>query len=90
MSSNAYLRILYVIVGATFISYLLIPYAISRLRPTTVSMYNYIQPLIASLVAVAIGMDSFGFIKSIAAVFIFLGVFLVTQSKAKIDQEIAE
>lgn len=90
MSSNAYLRILYVIVGATFVSYLLIPYAISRLRPTTVSMYNYIQPLIASLVAVAIGMDSFGFIKSIAAVFIFLGVFLVTQSKAKIDQEIAE
>ena len=84
------LKITFVVLGATFLSYLFIPYAVSKLRPTTVSMYNYVQPLVASLVAIIIGLDSFNFIKLLAAIFIFIGVFLVTQSKSRIEEEIAE
>ena len=84
------LKITFVVLGATFFSYLFIPYAVSKLRPTTVSMYNYVQPLVASLVAIIIGLDSFNFIKLLAAIFIFIGVFLVTQSKSRIEEEIAE
>ena len=36
--------IFYVLFGATFLPYLLIPMSLKRIRPTTVSMYNYVQP----------------------------------------------
>jgi drug/metabolite transporter (DMT)-like permease len=50
-------------------------------------MYNYVQPIVASFVAVAIGMDTFGWQKAIAIVLVFLGVFIVTQSKSKAQLE---
>lgn len=79
----AVLQMIYTLLMATFITYLLIPMAQQRIRPTTISMYNNFQPLIASLVAVAVGMDHFSFIKVLSAVLIFCGVYLVTRSKAK-------
>jgi drug/metabolite transporter (DMT)-like permease len=89
-SLNIWLKIIYVVFGATFLSYLLIPIGIKNLRPTTVSMYNYVQPLVASIVAVFLGLDSFGFIKTLAAFLVFFGVFLVTQSKSKVDLEVGD
>lgn len=56
-------------------------------RPTTVSMYNYIQPIIASLIAVMIGQDTFSLQKVLSAVLVFTGVYLVTQSKSRADLE---
>jgi len=87
--ANVYWRVTFSIVCASFISFMLIPIGQKVLRPTTVSMYNYIQPIVASLVAVAIGMDIFGWKKALAAVFVFLGVYFVTMSKSKaqIDTE---
>jgi drug/metabolite transporter (DMT)-like permease len=82
-----YLNIIYVVVMATFVSYLLIPVGQKLLRPTVVSMYNYLQPLVSSFVAVILGMDTFGWIKSIAALLIFLGVYIVTQSKSRAQVE---
>ncbi|MDR0726095.1 MAG: DMT family transporter [Prevotellaceae bacterium] len=84
---DIYLRIVFVVVFATFISYLLIPVGQKLLRPTIVSMYNYLQPLVSSFVAVALGMDTFGWIKSIAAILIFFGVYIVTQSKSRAQME---
>jgi drug/metabolite transporter (DMT)-like permease len=83
----AVLQVLYVLVFATFIAYLLIPLAQQRLRPTTISIYNNFQPLVASFVAVAVGMDHFSVIKVISAMLIFSGVYLVTRSKAKPEVE---
>lgn len=80
-----YLALTFVLVGATFIAYMLIPMAQKRIRPTTISMYNNLQPLIASGVAISIGMDHFSITKVIAGVFIFGGVYLVTMSKSKAD-----
>jgi drug/metabolite transporter (DMT)-like permease len=81
--------IFYVLFGATFLPYLLIPMSLKRIRPTTVSMYNYVQPLVAVLFTVAVGLDTFGFTKGVAALCVFAGVWLVTKSKsrAQLDAE---
>lgn len=73
----------FVLFGATFIPYLLIPMSLKRIRPTTVSMYNYVQPIIASLIAVLAGQDRFSLWKFLSAALVFLGVYLVTQSKSR-------
>ncbi len=80
-------RILYVVVFATFLAYLLIPIGQKMLRPTVVSMYNYVQPVVASLVAVVLGLDVFGWIKTGAALLVFLGVYVVTTSKSRAQVE---
>ncbi len=86
---DVYLRIFYVICGATFIAYLLVPLALKRLRPTTVSMYNYAQPLIASFVAILLGQDQLTWEKPVSAVLVFVGVYLVIKSKSR-AQVVAE
>jgi drug/metabolite transporter (DMT)-like permease len=87
INSQYILSILYVLFFATFIPYLLIPISLKRIRPTTMSMYNYIQPLGASIIAILVGQDTFSLVKLIAAVFVFSGVYLVTQSKSRDDIE---
>lgn len=77
------LRICYVVALSTFFTYMLIPIGQKTLRPTTVSMYNYLQPIVASLATVIIGMDKFGIDKVISTLLVFIGVYLVTQSRAK-------
>lgn len=79
--------ICFVLIGATFIPYLLIPMSLRRIRPTTVSMYNYVQPIIASLIAVMVGQDTFSLQKVLSATLVFVGVYLVTQSKSRADME---
>lgn len=73
--------LLYLLFGATFVSFMLIPMALKQIRPTTVSMYNYVQPIIASAIAVAVGQDTFSMQKLLSAALVFVGVYLVTQSK---------
>jgi drug/metabolite transporter (DMT)-like permease len=87
MPVGIYIRIIFVVVMATFVAYLLIPVGQKLLRPTIVSMYNYLQPLVSSFAAVVLGMDTFGWIKSIAAILIFFGVYIVTQSKSRAQME---
>lgn len=82
-----YLLLSFTLLGATLFAYLMIPLAQRRIRPTTISMYNNMQPLIASTVAIFMGMDRFTIEKLIAAILIFGGVYLVTQSKSKADLE---
>jgi drug/metabolite transporter (DMT)-like permease len=82
--------IAYVLLLGTFLPYLMIPMSLRRLRPTTVSMYNYIQPIIASLLAVMLGQGSFSWEKLLSALLVFTGVYLVTQSKSREDIERAK
>lgn len=90
ISNQIYLEIAYVVLGATFFSYLLMMIAQKEMRPTVLSMYNYIQPIVASIVAVVIGLDTFGWVKGIAIVLVFLGVYVVTQSKSREQMEAYE
>ncbi len=80
-------RLAYIAVMATGIAYFLVPLALKRIRPTTVSMYNNVQPLIASTIAILVGQDFFSWDKPVAALLVFSGVYLVTQSKSKEDLE---
>jgi drug/metabolite transporter (DMT)-like permease len=84
---EAWGSLLYMLIGATFITYLLIPVSQKRIRPTTIGMYNYLQPLTASIISILLGKENFTWIKPIAAIFIFMGVYLVTTSKSKEDME---
>lgn len=81
------LRILYVVLAATFLSYIFMMTGQKLLRPTVVSMYNYVQPIVASIAAVALGLDTFGWQKGVAIGLVFLGVYFVTQSKSKAQME---
>lgn len=83
LPADIYAGIAFVVVGATFVGYLLIPIGQKTLRPTVVSMYNYEQPLVSALVAVAIGLDTLNLTKIAAAILIFGGVFIVTRSRAR-------
>ncbi len=76
--SNIYLEIAFVVVCTTFIAYLLNSLALKQLSPTTVSIYIYLQPILAAVFAIIWGADYLDMQKIIAAVFIFLGVYLVS------------
>ena len=45
----------FLIVFATFVSYFLIPLGQKTIRPTLVSMYSYIQPIIATVLGIILG-----------------------------------
>lgn len=79
--------LVFIVVGATFISYMFIVIGQKRLRPTVAGMYNYIQPIVACAVAVYWGMDSFNAIKIIAIILIFSGVYMVTSSHSRVELE---
>ena len=84
MESKVLWQVAYVVVFATFIAYFLIPVGQKRLRPTLVSMYNYVQPIIATLISIVIGLDHLTWKKLVAMVLVFTGVWVVNQSRAAI------
>ena len=71
----------YLIVFATFMSYFLIPFGQKRIRPTLVSMYSYIQPIIATVISIILAMDILTWQKVLAAFMVFAGVFVVSRSR---------
>ena len=70
-------QVLFVVVCATFIAYFLIPIGQKRLRPVVVCMYTYVQPVIAMVIALALGLDTLTPLKVVASVLVFAGVGLV-------------
>ncbi|HEY9551912.1 MAG TPA: DMT family transporter [Prevotella sp.] len=87
VSAAAFLQVGYVVVGGSFLAYIFIMSAQRLLRPTVVSMYNYMQPIVASTVAIIIGLGVFSPEKGVAIALVFLGVYIVTQSKSRKDFE---
>ena len=73
----------FLIICATFVTYLLIPIGQKILRPTLVSMYSYVQPIVAIVVSICVGMDTLTWQKIVAAVTVFSGVVLVSLSKKR-------
>ncbi|MGJ8591252.1 MAG: DMT family transporter [Aquaticitalea sp.] len=70
--------VLFVVIGATFGTYLLNPLALRHLKATTVTIFIYVQPVIAGIFAILMGSDTLGIVKIIASALIFTGVYLVT------------
>ena len=76
-------EVLFVVVCTTVIAYLLNSSALKLLNPSTVSIYIYLQPVLATLFAIFRGSDSLDEMKIIAAVIIFVGVYLVSVRSVK-------
>jgi drug/metabolite transporter (DMT)-like permease len=75
-------KIGFVVVFSTFLTYLLNLISMRELKPTTVSVFIYLQPLFATIFAVGLGKDELSLVKLLSAVLIFAGVYLVTQKKS--------
>ena len=79
---NVLWEIGYLIFFATFVAYFLIPFGQKFIRPTLVSMYSYLQPIIAAIVSIWAGVDSLTWQKVLSSVLVVGGVILVSRSRA--------
>lgn len=77
LSGEVWAGLAFIIAIPTFFAYLMIPLAQKSLRPTVVSAYAYLQPVVAAIVAVIMHVGGFGWDKAIATLLIFLGIYLV-------------
>ncbi|RTY73725.1 MULTISPECIES: DMT family transporter [unclassified Flavobacterium] len=75
-------KIGFVVVISTFLTYLLNLLSMKELKPTTVAVFIYLQPLFATIFAISLGKDELSLVKIGSAVLIFIGVYLVTQKKS--------
>ena len=82
VSGSFIFELSYLIICATFIAYFLIPVGQKYIRPTLVSMYSYLQPLIAITISIIIGMDTLTWPKILATFAVLGGVLLVNFSKS--------
>lgn len=73
----------FVVFFGTYISYICMMVGQQTLRPTVVSVYNYMQPLVSVSVSVAAGLAVFKTSQALAAVLVFSGVWFVVKSKSK-------
>ena len=75
----------YVVLFGTYLGYICMMIGQKTLRPTVVSVYNYVQPLVSVTVSVIVGLAVFKGMQAIAAILVFSGVWLVVKSKSKRD-----
>lgn len=81
LSATTIAEAAFVVVGGTFLSFLLSTMAQQILRPTVIAMYNYMQPIVACSVSVLLGLGRFTIYHLLAALLVFSGVYLVNASK---------
>ena len=77
----------FVVFFGTYVSYILMMIGQHTLRPTVVSIYNYVQPLVSVTVSVLTGLGVFKPAQGVAVVLVCMGVWLVTKSKSRRDME---
>ena len=75
----------FVVFFGTYISYICMMVGQQTLRPTVVSVYNYMQPLVSVSVSVAASLAVFKTSQALAAILVFSGVWFVVKSKSKHD-----
>lgn len=83
MPTTIYYKVGFVVLLTTCVTYLFNLFALTKLKPTTVGVFIYLQPVIATIYALFVGSDSLSVIKVLATIIIFLGVYLVTKEGYK-------
>ncbi len=81
LSLLAWAEIAFVVVGATVMTFFFLMKAQKLLRPLAVSMYDYVQPVVATAAAMALGVGMLDGTKAAAALLIFAGVYVVVSSR---------
>lgn len=82
-STNAWLVFAYVMLIPTLIPNLLFLKAMKTVKPTIVSIYGYIMPIVAIITATMLHQDKLTWIKAAASLIVFAGVYLVIRSYHK-------
>lgn len=75
----------FVVFFGTYLSYILMMIGQQTLRPTVVSIYNYVQPLVSVTVSILTGIGVFKPSQGLAVILVCLGVWFVTKSKSRAD-----
>lgn len=81
ISGKTWLEVAFVVIASTFLSYLLMMRGQKSLTPTQVSVYNYVQPIVATVASTVMGLAFFGWMQALAILLIFSGVRLVALKK---------
>ena len=76
-----FLALGFVAIGATFFAYLFNVYGISKIGSSATGAYIYTQPVFAALIAIIFTGEHFSWIKAVAAIMIFIGVYLANYKK---------
>jgi len=84
LSSQTLFAMAFVVVATTFLAYLLNTYALKALSSSVVSMYIYLQPFLATVIAIILGKDELTVIKVISASLIISGVYLASRKKKEL------
>ncbi len=74
-------EILFVLFFTTFLTYFLNAYAIQNTSPSVVGSYIYLQPLLATSIAIILKKDFLTWEKVALALLIFAGVYMVNRKK---------
>ena len=90
IGTKTWLETGFVVFFGTFLAYILMIKAQKTLRPTVVSIYNYVQPTVACLVSAITGLGIFGWSQAVAIVLVFTGVYLVSISKSRRELKIEQ
>ncbi len=75
----AFQKIGFIVVFTTFLTYMFNLFAIRKLKPTTLSIFIYLQPVLASTYALFTESDTLSEVKIMATLLIFIGVYLVSR-----------
>jgi len=87
LSAVTWLEVGYVVVIGTFFCYILTMIGQRTLRPTVVSVYNYVQPIVSVAASLLMGIGILKATHALAVILVFSGVWLVTKSKSRRDME---
>ncbi len=85
----AYEILAFIIIGATFLVYLLNVWALQYVSASLVGIYMYLQPVLTTFLAIFLGNEIVSLEKIIYSILIFSGVYLVGK-KTKPVQELAK
>jgi drug/metabolite transporter (DMT)-like permease len=77
LTGNTLFSLLYIVIGTTVIAYILTIYGLKYLKASSVGYYIYLQPLMAGVIGLIWYTETVSWVKAIAAVLIFAGVYFV-------------
>ena len=83
LTFGAIWKLAFVVIGTTYLTYFFNMYALKMLSPSTIGAFMYVQPVLATLIAVLVGADTLTTLRILAAVLIFTGVYISTRKPKK-------
>lgn len=78
-TTQAWMAITYVVVGTTFLAYLLTTFSLKAVSATVAGYYIYMQPVVAGVIGILFFGETVGPVKILAGAAVFTGIYLVNR-----------